>query len=228
MVNALSGASSAAAAATESTKTTKASTGLAKNFDDFLKLLTVQLKNQDPTSPMETNEFTNQIVQFSQVEQQINTNKNLEALISLNKNVGVSNALSYVDKVVKAESDSFNLKSKQSYISYDLPEAATDVTISITTENGRVLKSMKGDLTKGEHKISWDGKDAQGNDVADGQYKLNITAKNKDGADIVTKKYSTDIVTQVDLDGENTTVYMKDIKLTMDQIKSIKGMAAEI
>lgn len=213
---------------TTSTKSSESSTGLAKNFDDFLKLLTVQLKNQDPTSPMETNEFTNQIVQFSQVEQQINTNKNLEALISLNKNVGVSNALSYVDKVVKAESDSFNLRDKQSYTSYELPETASDVTISITTENGRVLKSMKGDATKGEHKILWDGKDAQGNQVADGTYKINITAKNKEGNDIEAKKYVTDIITQVDLDGESATLFMKDIKLTVDQIKSLKGQSAEI
>ena len=55
---------------------------LSGNFSTFLNLLTTQLKNQDPTSPMDTNQFTQQLVMYSQVEQQIQSNSNLKTLIA--------------------------------------------------------------------------------------------------------------------------------------------------
>jgi flagellar basal-body rod modification protein FlgD len=219
MVDALTAASSSVGTSSETTA--KSIGSLAKNFDSFLKLLTVQLKNQDPTSPMETNEFTNQIVSFSQVEQQINMNKNLETLISQNKNVSISNALSYSDKTVKVESDTFNLKSGKSTISYELPETAKEVTVNITTESGRVIRSLKGELGKGEHQIAWDGKDASGNVMDDGKYMISIAATNADGADITTKKYVTDQVTQIDVTGGNATLYMGEIPVDAANVKAV-------
>ena len=65
-------------------KTESAKTGLAEDFAQFLTLLTVQLQNQDPLSPMDTTEFTNQLVAFTGVEQQINTNQKLDSLVAMN------------------------------------------------------------------------------------------------------------------------------------------------
>src|ERR1700745_1994530 len=73
---------------------------LSGNFQTFLTLLTTQLKNQDPLSPMDSNQFTQQLVQFSQVEQQINSNKNLEDLIALTKSQSATNAVSYLGKTL--------------------------------------------------------------------------------------------------------------------------------
>src|ERR1051326_9398368 len=73
---------------------------LSSNFDTFLTLLTTQLKNQDPLQPMDSNQFTQQLVQFSQVEQQINSNKNLESLISLTKSQTTTAAVSYLGKTL--------------------------------------------------------------------------------------------------------------------------------
>ena len=73
---------------------------MSSNFDTFLTLLTTQLQNQDPLSPMDSNQFTQQLVQFSQVEQQINSNKNLESLISLTKNQTSVDAVSYLGKTL--------------------------------------------------------------------------------------------------------------------------------
>ncbi len=69
---------------------------LAGNFDTFLKLLTTQLQNQDPMSPMDSNEFTQQLVAFSSVEQQINTNDNLQSLIALSLSQQASAAVNYI------------------------------------------------------------------------------------------------------------------------------------
>src|SRR5262252_6561989 len=74
---------------------------LSGNFSTFLTLLTTQLKNQDPTAPMDSNQFTQQLVEFSAVEQQINTNKNLQSLISLQTSAETINALPMVGKTIQ-------------------------------------------------------------------------------------------------------------------------------
>src|SRR4051812_45000764 len=84
----------AAATATGAAKT------LAGNFNTFLTLLTTQLQNQDPLNPMDSNQFTQQLVQFSHVEQQLNTNDNLKTLIDLTKNRGAADSMSYLGKTV--------------------------------------------------------------------------------------------------------------------------------
>src|ERR1700722_1542576 len=73
---------------------------LSGNFDTFLTLLTTQLKNQDPTSPMDSSTFTQQLVEYSQVEQQINTNTNLQTLITQGQSNGSAMATSYLGKNV--------------------------------------------------------------------------------------------------------------------------------
>src|SRR5579864_9548824 len=82
------------------TSTQDAMSQLSGNFSTFLTLLTTQLKNQDPTSPMDSNEFTQQLVEFSQVEQQINTNTNLNTLITQGQSQIGSYATSYLGKSV--------------------------------------------------------------------------------------------------------------------------------
>src|SRR5579864_1728058 len=90
--------------ATNSTSTGSTSSSdaslLGSNLNTFLTLLTTQLKNQDPTSPMDTNAFTQQLVSFSEVEQQINTNNNLQSLITLGQGRANTDAVSYLGKAV--------------------------------------------------------------------------------------------------------------------------------
>ena len=71
--------SSSAASAAGSNATQQ----LAGNFDTFLQLLTTQLQNQNPLDPLDTNQFTQQLVEFASVEQQVNMNTNLQTLISM-------------------------------------------------------------------------------------------------------------------------------------------------
>src|ERR1700712_1251997 len=75
---------------------------IAGNFDTFLQLLTTQLKNQNPLDPLDTNQFTEQLVQFSSVEQQLKTNDFLSTLVSNNSNSINSNAVGYIGKTVAA------------------------------------------------------------------------------------------------------------------------------
>jgi flagellar basal-body rod modification protein FlgD len=88
------------AASAGSVASTVNSTEIASNFTTFLQLLTTQLKNQDPLSPMDTNQFTQQLVEFASVEQQMKSNSFLTTLVSLEQAAQSTSALALVGATV--------------------------------------------------------------------------------------------------------------------------------
>src|SRR6202142_1241779 len=100
----------AAASAATSTTAPNSLASLSSNFSDFLNLLMTQLKNQDPSSPMDANSFTSELVEFSSVEQQINTNTSLNTLIQLTQAGDVSQATAVVGKQVMVQSTQMPLQ----------------------------------------------------------------------------------------------------------------------
>src|SRR5258706_16176898 len=113
----------AAAAQTAAKTTDKSALGradLASNFNTFLALLTTQLKNQDPLSPLDSNQFTQQLVQMTGVEQQINTNDLLKQLVS-NTSGGVATAVSLIGKDVKAVTDTAHVSGGKAQWTYNPP-----------------------------------------------------------------------------------------------------------
>ena len=126
-----SNATAAAQAATASSGTTSASTttgnnamqSLSSNFSNFLTMLMTQLKNQDPSSPMDTNQFTTELVQFSSVEQQINTNTSLTQLIQLTQAGEVMQGSNMVGKQVTVQSDHVPLQNGKGTVTFTAPSA---------------------------------------------------------------------------------------------------------
>src|SRR5258708_18015064 len=116
------------AAAPTTDKTALGRADLATNFNTFLSLLTTQLKNQDPLSPLDSNQFTQQLVQMTGVEQQLNTNDLLKQLVS-NTSGGVATAVSLIGKDVKAVSDTANVSGGKAQWTYHLPTAAQSVKV---------------------------------------------------------------------------------------------------
>ena len=165
----------AADAATATTKASDAKT-LNQNFDQFLTLLTVQLKNQDPLSPMDSTQFTNQLVSFSGVEQQIKTNDNLSKLVSLTNASQTTLGLSYIGLNVDMEGSQFKYTSGNAKMSYTLPSDAATNTLNIIDANGNTVYTHKGDAAKGKHEFVWDGKNNDGLPVAAGTYKFLVGA----------------------------------------------------
>lgn len=156
---------------------------LAQNYETFLSLLTAQLKNQDPTSPVDSNAFTAQLVQMSGVEQQLLTNDLLQALVAQNQG-GMANGVSYIGKTVTAAWSATALKDGQANWSYELARDATDVKLEIVDSTGKVVWTGQApDKTTGIHDFAWDGKTTAGAQLPDGGvYTLRISAKNGENA----------------------------------------------
>lgn len=191
-------------------KAAQASTKFTENFETFLTLLTTQLQNQDPLEPMDPSEFTNQLVQFTGVEQSIRTNANLEQLVALTNQNELSTAVSLIGKRIEASETRSPLQNGNASWSYSLNEQAEEVTLKVLNDSRITVFSTAGEKALGSHEFNWDGKDASGNSLPDGKYNLLITAKSKSGDNIssqinmigpVSGVFSRDGVNMVDVEG---------------------------
>jgi len=172
---------SSASASTASQQTGSAAlNSLSANFGDFLKLLMTQLQNQDPTSPMDTNTFTSELVQFAGVEQQINTNTSLTQLIQATQGSEVMQASSMTGKRITVDSDHVPLQNGSGTIQFTAP-AAEPVDISIYSDSGAKLSDTAMTASKGANTWTWDGTDSSGRSLPDGSYKVAVTGANADG-----------------------------------------------
>ena len=160
----------------------KALNTLSSNFNDFLKLLMTQLKNQDPTSPMDTNQFTSELMQFSGVEQQINTNASLTQLIQLTQGSEVMQASSMTGKRVTVSSDHVALQGGKGTIQFTAPATET-VAFAIYSDNGTKLRDASMVAAKGSNTWTWDGADGSGHTLPDGSYKVAVAGANADDSE---------------------------------------------
>jgi len=161
----------------QAAQTQQQSVSLAEDFTQFLTLLTTQLQNQDPLSPLDSNEFTNQLVQFSQVEQGINTNTKLDDLLSLQLNNQTSQALSYVGLDISyVSAEIAHEQGSDSVIRYSLDNPASVSQINIFNEEGNLVFSSPADKGAGAHEFSWNGRDLVNNELPSGTYVVRVDA----------------------------------------------------
>jgi flagellar basal-body rod modification protein FlgD len=155
---------------------------LAEDFDTFLLLLTTQLENQDPTEPLDTNEFTNQIVAFTGVEQAIKTNENLEEMIGLQNSSTLSSAVNYVGQFVDAAGNAGQLSGGLANFAYELDIPAARAEIIVTDSAGRAVFQGEGPTGSGKQRVTWDGTNSfTGAQEPDGTYNIFVTATNSSG-----------------------------------------------
>jgi flagellar basal-body rod modification protein FlgD len=186
---------------TPTSATQSATQQLSGNFQTFLTLLTTQLKNQDPMSPMDSNQFTQQLVMYSQVEQQIDTNSKLDSLISLGTNQTNSYAMNYLGKSVVLTNGEAALSSGAADWTYGLNSAASTTTLTVTNSSGNVVYTASGETAAGTHDFTWDGTDNNGNQLSDGTYTLSVASAAQDGSAVTTSVASKGTVTGIDLSG---------------------------
>lgn len=223
---------------TSSTSTTSAATSQASfgtNFNTFLTMLTTQLKNQDPLSPMDSSQFTNQLVQFSSVEQQINANSNLEKLIALQQTAQTSSGINYLGQTVEISGTDLPLQDGAATFTYTLPKAANTAAIQIRDSGGTLVKTITGDTTTGAHTVNWDGKDSDGNQLADGKYTINVVASAADGSTLTPTTTTFGKITKVVNDATNGTELVMaagtkgdTITTTMSKVVSVADNSSSV
>lgn len=202
-------------------KAVESQTSLANDFDTFLTLLTTQLQNQDPLEPMDSSEFTNQLVQFSTVEQTIRTNQNLENLVGLTASQMSSDAVGYIGKEINALGDTAVLKDGNAEWSYAFEVQSDQTTVLIKDEEGKIVYTAQGEKSSGAHDFVWDGKDNAGNPLSDGVYTLDVTAVDANGGPITVATGIKGHVTSVTLIGDQPLLTMGDISVPLSDVLSV-------
>lgn len=193
------------------------------NFDTFLTLLTAQLKHQDPLEPMDTSEFTNQLVQFSTIEQQIQTNKNLETLLQLQSNSASAFAVSFIGKEIEAPSDQMMLADGAARFSYTLTDPADNVVVTVADANGNVVYLGSGPSSAGRHEFTWNGETTGGSALPDGVYSFKVSTIDAEG---IPTAVQTNMLGRVDavrfVDGQ-PYLTVGEIILPSDEVVSVSA-----
>lgn len=187
---------------------------LASNFQTFLSLLTTQLKNQDPLSPVDSNEFTAQLTQMAGVEQQLLTNDLLTSLLSAQQGDGLTGAAQYIGKDATAVWAATRFEDGEASWSYELAANAASATLQVLDAAGKVVWSGEApDKTNGLHDFKWDGKTTGGGQVDDGGvYTLKVLAKDGAGQDVDSQVLIRGRVTGVEMyDGKPFVIVGKSI-----------------
>lgn len=198
-----------------------ARTRLSDNYDTFLVLLTAQLQNQDPLAPMDSTQFTQQLVQFSQVEQQIRTNEQLEGLVSHYQAASAGSALSYLGRDAILESPYNRLGEGSVNWGYSFDKTADEVTLTVKNSSGRIVFERTGEMTEGDHLFTWDGKNADGEDMPDGVYTLSVTAKDADGETMDARITVRETIMGVDFSGTNPLIVTQSGSHDLGKVRAI-------
>ncbi len=210
----------AAAASTSATGAGKAR--LAENFDTFLGLLTTQLKNQDPLAPLDANQFTQQIVQMTGVEQQLLTNDLLQKLVA-NSSSGISTAVGLIGKEVRAVTSDAQLAAGKAEWIYKLDAAAADLKLEVLDKNGRVVSAQAlTNVAAGEHKFTWNGKDATGHALPDGAYTLRLAPRNGAGNPISGSIFVDGLVTSVEQVDGRTLLTINGGRVPWETVNTVR------
>lgn len=157
---------------------------LTSDYTFFLKMLTTQLQNQDPTEPMDVSQMTQQIAQYTSVEQQVQTNANLEKLLAQQSQSQLSTAVSYIGKEVETAGNTGTLQYGQdgtqtgkAEFNYTLPEGVKTAIVNIKDESGAIVYTGNGSVAKGRNVVTWDGTNSTTKKQMDaGEYAIEVIA----------------------------------------------------
>lgn len=205
--------------ANKTTTASTATTGIADNFQTFLTLLTTQLQNQNPLDPLDTNQFTQQLVQFAGVEQQLKSNDQLKSLIAIEKSAQATQALIYVGNTVAVDGSTTQLDGSATW-NLKAPKG-TNAAVTITNSTGQTVYSGKFTLTNGNSSFVWDGKGNDGTQYPAGDYKMTATGTDSSGKNVAIASEVQGVVDSVDLTATPALLSIGGQNYTTDQIKRV-------
>src|SRR3954451_11697442 len=200
---------------------TSGNPGIANNFQAFLQLLTTQLQNQNPLEPLDTNQFTQQLVQFAQVEQQLRSNDQLETLVALQKSTQASAALDFVGKTVLVGGATTHLGATGNTVwTFGSPKPAT-ASVTIRDSKGQTAFSSNYAINFGRQDFVWDGRGTNGQRWPAGNYTMTVTAKDANGQSVAITTDVQGIVDSADLSQTPPVLSIGELTFTLDQIKRV-------
>jgi flagellar basal-body rod modification protein FlgD len=197
-------------------------TTIAQNFDTFLQLLTTQLKNQNPLDPLDTNQFTQQLVQFTSVEQQLKTNEFLASMMASQVSASNAQAASYIGKVVTSSGSKSELIDGKATFHFKLEENAKNVTVTIRDMDGNTVYTETGEMPAGEGQFVWNGVGTDGTIRPDGAYSVTIDARDEEGGLVEATTQMTGAVTGVDLTGSEPTLIIGTTRVNLSTVMSVR------
>jgi flagellar basal-body rod modification protein FlgD len=212
--------SAPAAASSTSTTDTSTTTGIADNFQTFLTLLTTQLQNQNPLDPLDTNQFTQQLVQFAGVEQQLKSNDQLKSLVAIEKSAQATQALVYVGNTVAVDGSTTKFDTSATW-NLTAAKDTTTSKVSITNAAGVTVYSGNFALKSGGSSFVWDGKGNDGTQYPAGNYTLTATGKDQNGQDVAISTEVQGMVDSVDLSASPALLSIGGANYTVDQVKRV-------
>lgn len=197
---------------------------LADNFQAFLLMLTTQLQHQSPLEPLDTNQFTQQLVQFAQVEQQLKSNAQLETLVSLQKTAQQTQALGFVGATVAVDGSTANLANGSAAWNFSVTKPAT-ATLTVTNSIGQTVYTGSYTVQAGLQAFAWDGRGNDGKLWPDGVYKLSVTATDASGQAVGVGTEVEGVVESVDLTQNPPLLSVGGQNYTLDRIKRVTRAA---
>jgi flagellar basal-body rod modification protein FlgD len=213
-------AAQATGASSSSDTSATALSSLSSNYSEFLTLLTAQLQNQDPSSPMDSSQFTTELVQFSGVEQQVQTNTNLTQLLQLSQDQQLTQSSAMVGKQVTLSGSTVPLQSGSAKLSFDTP-LSEPVSISVSDRQGRDVKDVQLTSAAGQNTWTWNGADNDGNALPDGPYNVAVVGADATGTTSAVPFTSTGTPTSVQKTSAGLTVSFGSTTLDYDNVQSV-------
>ncbi len=219
----VSGTTQTSSSSSSSSSSLSSTTGatLAGNFQTFLTLLTTQLNNQNPLHPLDTNQFTQQLVQFAGVEQQLKTNDSLSQLVTLQQTTQATQALGFVGKTAVVDGTTATMKQSSATWHLNVPSSAT-VDISIANSTGQTVFTGKYTAGAGaDIPFTWNGQGNDGTQWPDGKYTITATGKDASGNNVGVAAQVQGLVSSVDLTQSPPLLSIDGQSYTLSQVKSI-------
>ena len=216
---------SSGASSTSSTSSDRQT--IASNFDTFLTLLTTQLQHQNPLDPLDTNQFTQQLVQFSIAEQEVQQTQSIQDLVGLQKRAAIAGTAQWLGASIEAPIQQLTLSGGKASCAYTIPADLKEATLTVRDRNGAIVLQKSVEASAGTYQFTWDGRDGDGDPVTDGAYTVDIAGKDKSGAAVAITPMARGQVTGVKLDDGAISLMIGDTKIPLDSVRKIARATSE-
>jgi flagellar basal-body rod modification protein FlgD len=193
------------------------------DFNTFLTLLTTQIKNQSPTDPLDTNQMTNQLVQFASVEQQITMNQNLQRLLSLEQASQLTASAPLIGRNVEVEAEQISLQEGAGTLRLPAAGASQTALVTIRGSGDRIVRQETVQLGTGPRNWTWNGRANDGLGMPDGAYKVSVTGVGAGGRTEALPFTTIGRVTAAERVGGDLKLLLGQLQASFDKLRSVSS-----